>query len=54
MLLLQDYPSYFHSSGALSCSANQLDIIHTVKYRPIIAVLLKDGDQELDYAQKFL
>ena len=43
-----------HSSGAVRYSANQLDIIQTVKYRRIIAVLLKDGDQELDYAQKFL
>lgn len=43
-----------HSSGAVRYSANQLGIIQTVKYRRIIAVLLKDGDQELDYAQKFL
>jgi hypothetical protein len=25
-----------------------------VKYRRVMAVLIKHGDQELDYAQKFL
>ena len=45
---------HFHCGGALSCTANQLDIIESVGYRRIMAVLLKDEDQELDYAQKFL